>query len=328
MTVSIKYHMKMLIIEQHLMERWGLDYKTISAKKPDIIYLSSSMQGQDGPHARYAGYGQSACALSGFSEISGWPDRLPSPPYGAYTNYLCPRFGATALIAALEYRRRTGKGQLLEQSQLESAVHLLAPLIMDKQVNHRIEGRRGNRLDQAAPHGVFPCTGDDNWVAIAVSSEAEWQAFGKAMGSPDWAMSPEFASMAKRKQNEDQLEGLIAAWTRNFTRQQVEDRLQRAGIAASRVAKPSDIYTDPQIKHRNYFTALEHPVMGKQKFETQACYILSKTPRQVTKPPPCLGEDNVFVFRELLGMADDEIQAHISDGSITTELPHDFKAFA
>ncbi|MFC1822676.1 CaiB/BaiF CoA transferase family protein, partial [Thermodesulfobacteriota bacterium] len=142
-----------------VMERWGLDYDSVTKFRPDIIYLSTSMQGRSGPHTAYAGFGQSACALSGFSEVSGWPDRMPAPPYGAYTDYLCPRFNAAALIAALEYRQRTGKGQFLEQSQLESALHFFAPPIMDYQINGRIAGRNGNRIQSAAPHGLFPCEG-------------------------------------------------------------------------------------------------------------------------------------------------------------------------
>jgi len=311
-----------------VMRRWGMDYESVRKVKPDIIYLSTTMQGSEGPHADYAGYGQSACALSGFSEVSGWPDRMPAPPYGAYTDYLCPRFNGAALIAALEYRRRTGKGQLLEQSQFESAVHLFSPPIMDYHTNGRIAGRDGNRHPSAAPHGVFPCRGDDNWVAIAVFSDEEWQAFAGAIGHPAWTERPAFATLVKRKENEDELEGLIAQWTMARSHVEVERILQEVGVRACMVAKPSDIYADPQLKHRRYFTSLPHPVMGQQDFEIQACYILSKTPREVTMPSPCLGEHNAYVFGRLLGMSDDEIADHIVDGSITTDLPSDYKAMA
>lgn len=308
-----------------VMEKWGLDYENVKKVRPDIIYLSSSMQGRGGPHANYTGYGPNGSALSGFSEISGWPDRMPANPHGAYTDYICPRFNGIALIAALVYRRRTGKGQWLEQSQFESSLHFLSPPIMDYIVNKRIMERQGNRLQNAAPHGVFPCKGDDRWVAISIFTDEEWQAFGRAVNSPDWTRKAEFVAMASRKKHEDRLERLIAEWTINHTAEEVESILQSAGIAANVVAKPSDVYENIQLKHRDYFVRLEHTVMGKQAFEPQASYILSKTPRKIIRPSPCLGQHNSYVFKELLGMTDDEIADHIIDGSITTELPGGLK---
>ena len=126
------------------------------------------MQGRGGPHSSYAGYGQNACNFSGFTEVTGWPDRMPSAPYGAYTDYVCARFSAFALLSALIHRRRTGQGQLIEQSQFESSLHMLMPAVMEYQVNGTIMQRNGNRVPIASPHGVFQCKGDDRWVAISV----------------------------------------------------------------------------------------------------------------------------------------------------------------
>jgi len=309
-----------------VMRKWGLDYDSVRKLKPDIIYLSSSMQGRGGPHASYAGYGQNACPLCGFSEVSGWQDRIPAAPHGAYTDFICPRFNATALIAALDYRRRSGKGQWLEQSQFETALHFFSPPVMDYMVNGRIMHRQGNRLFSAAPHGVFPCQGDDSWVAITVFTDEDWQALCNATGNPEWTKKTEFSTLAQRKQNEDELERLVTSWTMNRTAYQVESILQSAGVAANIVEKSSDVYDDAQLKCRDYFVRLPHPVMGKQAFEPQAGFILSKTPREVTRPAPCLGEHNQYVFTELLGMSDDEVADHIIDGSITTELGGVFKA--
>lgn len=308
-----------------MMERWGIDYESVRKVKPDIIYVSSSMQGRGGPHSSYVGYGTNACSLCGFSEITGWPDRMPAAPYGAYTDYICPRFGTSALIAALEYCRRTGKGQWIEQSQFESSLHFFAPPIMDYMANGRIMQRQGNRLAQAAPHGIFQCQGDERWIAIAIFTEEEWQAFCNAIGKPEWAHKAEFATLAKRKQNEDKLEQLITEWTGNYSAEEVERRLQAAGIAAGIVAKSSDIYADEQLQHRRYFNRLQHPVMGEPAFEPQSCFLLSQTPREIVRPSPCLGEHNAYVFKEFLGMTDDEIAEHIVDGSITTQLPGGFK---
>jgi benzylsuccinate CoA-transferase BbsF subunit len=293
--------------------------------RPDIIYLSSSMQGHDGPHSAYIGYGQNACALSGFADASGWPDRVPAAPYGAYTDYIAPRFNATALIAALDYRRRTGKGQWLDQSQFEASLHFFAPAIMDFQLNNKVLSRQGNRLHNAAPHGVFPCKGDDCWIAISVFTDEEWKSLCEVLGSPAWVKKAEFSTISERKRNENELEKLLSSWTINHTPQNAEDILQRAGIPANIVAKPSDVYEDQQLQYRNYFVRLNHPEMGKPAFEPQACFLLSKTPRKLVRPTPCLGEHNEYVFKELLGMTDDEIAEHIIDGSITTQLPGKFQ---
>jgi len=307
-----------------VMKKWGLNYENLKKVKPDIIYLSSSMQGNEGPHASFAGYGYNACALCGFTELSGWPERVPASPF-AYTDFVCPPLNAMALVAALEYRRRTGKGQWIEQSQFEASLQFLAPLVMDYQVNKRVAGRQGNRLYNAAPHGVFPCKGDARWVAISIFTDEDWRAFGKAIGNPPWTREEKFSTLPGRKDNEDELEMLVAEWTSNYTAEQVEKTLQSAGIAANMVAKPSDTFEDSQLKYRNHFKRIDHPVMGKPVYEHQASYIMSKTPREMVMPSPCIGEHNEYVFKELLKMDDDEIAECIIDGSITTGLPEEFR---
>ncbi|MDD5402747.1 MAG: CoA transferase [Dehalococcoidales bacterium] len=302
------------------MEKWGMGYEDIKKVKPDVIFFSSSMQGRGGPHTSYAGYGQNAVNFSGFSEVTGWPDRLPSPPYGAYTDYVSCRFAAFAIMAALEYRRRTGKGQYIEQSQFESSIQFFSPPIMDYQINGKIMGRNGNRLPTAAPHGVYQCQGDDNWVAIAVMNDEQWIKFCEVIGNPALASDEKYSNLANRKKNEDTLDKLVTDWTLTHTAEEVEGTLQKAGIPSNVVEKPSDIYKDPQLEHRKYFTPLEHSVMGMQKYEAQGCFILSKTPRKITTPSPCVGEHNEYVFKELLKMSDDEIADHLIDGSITTEF--------
>jgi benzylsuccinate CoA-transferase BbsF subunit len=302
------------------MEKWGMGYEDIKKVRPDIIFFSSSMQGRGGPHTSYAGYGQNAVNFSGFSEVTGWADRLPSPPYGAYTDYVSCRFAAFALLAALAYRQKTGKGQYIDQSQFESSVQFMAPPVMDYQVNGTIMGRNGNRLPTAAPHGVFQCQGEDRWVAISVMNEDQWPKFCQACGDPGLAVNKDYSSLAARKNNEDALDKLVTAWTLKHTAEEIEATLQKAGIPANVVEKPSDIYLDSQLESRKYFTELEHPVMGKPKYDAQGCFILSKTPRRLVRASPCVGEHNEYVFKDLLKMSDDEIAEHLIDGSITTEF--------
>lgn len=306
------------------MEKMGFGYEEVCKINPRIIYLSSSMQGRGGPHSSYAGYGMNGVNLCGFTEVSGSADGPPLAPYGAYTDYICARFNALALIAALDQRRRTGRGQYIEQSQFEAAIHFLSPPIMDYQVNGRIMKRQGNRLEYAAPHGVFPCRGEDNWIAISVLNEEQWEKFCQVVGKPGLMMQNEFATLAARKRHEAQLDRIVSDWTLNHTREQAEALLQSAGVPATVVAKPKDIYGDLQLKHRRYWVPLDHPAMGEQMYDMQSCFILSKTPRQIKSPPPCLGEHNEYVFKELLKMDEDEIAEHIADGSITTKLDRSF----
>jgi len=300
------------------MKRWGLDYESVYKVKPDIIYVSTSMQGQTGPFSSYAGVGSQNSAVAGLGEISGWPDRMPSPPYGAYSDYFCQRFNVTTLIAALYHREKTGKGQWIEQSQLENSIYFIAPVIMDYTINGRIAGRNGNRLQYAAPHGVYPCLGDDRWIAIAVLNDKQWQAFCNVLENPSWVEGEKFDTLLERKKNEDELDEMIAKWTSQNRAEEIENRMQREGIPACMVEKNSDLYDDPQLAHRKYFVKLEHPEMGKPSYPQQADFILSKTPRETTRPSPCLGEHNEYVYKKLLGMTDDEIAEHIVDGSITT----------
>ena len=301
------------------MEKWGMGYEDVRKIRPDIIYFSSSMQGRGGPHSSYAGYGQNACNFSGYTELSGWPDRKPCAPY-AYTDYVCCRFAAFALVSALIHRSKTGKGQYIEQSQFESSVHFLMQAIMDYQVNGNIQTRMGNRSPIASPQGVFPCKGEDYWVAITALNQDEWKRFCGAIGQPDMAGKPEFATLEARKEHEDELDDIVTKWTLQHTREEVEEILLAADVPVHKVSRPSDIYLDPQLAARDYFTPLDHAAMGTQKFEPQSGFILSKTPREVLRPSPLLGEHNEYVFKDLLGMSDDEIADHIIDGSITTQM--------
>jgi benzylsuccinate CoA-transferase BbsF subunit len=302
------------------MEKLGLGYEEVKKVRPDIIYLSSSMQGRGGPHSSYAGYGQNAVNFCGLTEVTGWPDRLPSPPYGACSDYISCRFAAFAILSALAYRRRTGNGQYIDQSQFESTIQFMSVPIMDYQINGTIMERNGNRLPDAAPHGVFQCKGDDRWVSISVVSEEQWQKFCRTIGNPVLAANKNFATLTERKKNEEALEKLVTVWTLQHTAEEVEQLLQKAGIPSNIVERPSDIYKDSQIEHRHYFTPLKHSFMGKQKYEAQACFILSETPRYIDKPSPCLGEHNEYVFKELLKMTDDEIAESIISGGVTTEF--------
>jgi benzylsuccinate CoA-transferase BbsF subunit len=298
-----------------------LDYESARKINSSIIYVSTSMQGQSGPFAKYAGVGSQIGAVAGFGEISGWPGEMPSPPYGAYSDYYCQRFLSAALIVALDYRKRTGKGQWIEQSQLETSLYLNGTVHLDYAVNEHIFTRCGNRLSYAAPHGVYPAKGEDRWVAIAVFDDSQWQSLCKCINTPELAEDTSFKTLTDRKNNEDNLDNIISAWTGNQEPYKIERLLQDNNVPCSVVQKSSDLYSDPQLAHRKYYVELEHPEIGATMYPQQADYILSKTPRELNMPSPCLGEHNEYVFKDLLGLSDDEFADCIISGAITFDLP-------
>ena len=299
-----------------VMRKWGLDYDNVSKFRSDIIYLSTCMQGKTGPRSRVPGYGTLLTGLAGFDEITGWQDRSPSPPWDAYTDAICPRFNVAGILAALEYRRRTGKGQLIEQSQYESSLHFIAPLMMDYFSNNRVAVRKGNRLDYASPHGVFPCEGDDRWIAIAVFCDDQWQWLCRAMGQPTWCLDSRFATLFDRKNNEDELERLLAEWTSHLPALDVESILQKAAVPCSIVERAQDLFEDEQLVHRKFFTWLDHLENGLVPYEYQSTYIMSKTPREITQPSPCLGEHNIYVLKEILDYTNEDVSDFVANGVV------------
>jgi len=299
------------------MKEWGLDYESVAKLKPDIIYVSTCQYGQYGPLAQLPGYGQLAAALSGISNAIGWPDLLPSTNAIAHTDFICPHFVVATVMAALDYRRRTGRGVYLDQSQLEAAVHFFAPPVMDYLVNNRIMERSGNRLPYAAPHGAYPCRGNDRWCAIVVFSDEEWRGLCDAMGNPEWTQDPKFATFLGRKENEDELDRLVGQWTINFTAEEVMSLMQAKGVAAGVVEDLKDMFEDPQLKHYGFLRYFEHPVMGEISYQGPP-FRLSKTPDGQFSAP-CLGQHNEYVYKELLGLSDEEIAELLIEKVITTE---------
>jgi benzylsuccinate CoA-transferase BbsF subunit len=295
------------------MQRWGLGYEELTKIKPDIIMISTCNLGQTGPYASHPGFGTQLVGYSGLASITGWADGAPVIPDTPYTDALTPIFGAAALIAALDYRRQTGKGQYLDLSQHEAAVYSLAPLVLDFMVNRRVAQRTGNRCSYAAPHGVYPCRGEDRWCAIAVFTDEEWQSFSKVVGEPPWARGPRFATLAGRKEHEDELDELVGEWTRWLTAEQVMAMMQAAGVAAGVVQTCEDIYHDPQLKHRHHFQQLEHPEIGRHSYQLPP-YRLSETPAELRMPAPCLGQHNEYVYTKILGMSDEEFIELVNDG--------------
>lgn len=300
-----------------VMDKWGFSYDEIVKVKPDIVYLCTCQMGQSGPRASLAAWGYQSSAIAGFSRLLGWPDRDPLPPQGAHTDFVCPPVEAGFIMAALDYRRRTGKGVYIDQSQMETGLNLLAPILLDYQANGRVARQNGNKLPYAAPHGAYPCRGEDRWCAIAVFDDEQWKAMCCIMGCPSLASDPKFDTLWRRKQNEEELDGVVADWTKYFTAEQVEVMLQKSGIPAHVVSNSEDLFYDAQLRNRGHFRVLNHAFIGDHYYEIEG-FRLSKSPDAIYAGP-ALGEHNEYVFKELLDMTDEEISEAIIDGSITTD---------
>jgi len=254
-------------------------------------------------------------SLAGVTHLTGWPDRPPAQPYAAYTDIVAPRFGLAGLIAALDYRDRTGKGQYLDLSQQEAAINLLAPLALDYIVNGREAERMGNRCPYAAPHGAYPCRGEDEWCVIAVFSDEEWQSFCRIMGNPEWSRDPRFATVAARVENSAELDRLVEAWTKRHTAEEVMTLLQEGGVAAGMVHTAEGVHNDPQLAARDHFGKLEHREIRRYHCDGPA-FKLSKTPAQMKMPAPCLGEHNEYVLKEILGLSEEEFVELLLGGAL------------
>ncbi len=217
-----------------VMEKLGLGYSELKKVNPDIIMLSSCMQGQTGPYARHPGMGFQLSALSGFCHITGWPDR-PPPELGVYTDFIAPHYNVIIVLSALLHRKRTGKGQYIDLSQFETGVQFISPLILDYIVNNRVAEREGNKLAYAAPHNAYRCRDEYTWCGIPLYTEEGWAGFCKVIGNPSWTKEPRFSTVQARKENEGELNGLVEEWTMNCTPEQVLAKMQAVGIVTERL---------------------------------------------------------------------------------------------
>lgn len=297
------------------MKAWGMDYAALRQIKPDIIMMSSCLMGQNGPLARFAGFGNLAAALCGFYNLVGWPDRRPSGPFSAYTDYIAPRFGLAALMAALIHRKQTGEGQYIDQAQAESALQMLTLPIIDTAANGRQYRPVGNQDLYHAPHGTYPTSGEDRWIAIACRTDVQWRALTAAMEQHGLAADALFATFADRQENHAALDQKISAWTQQFDALGLEQKLQHAGIAAHVVANTHDTTADPQLAHRKHFVETAHGSLGKTWIENSR-YRLSRTPAPIERSAPTLGEHNQYVLEHILGYSEERIVELVTSGAL------------
>ena len=301
----------------HVLRSVGLHYEALREVKPDLIMLSLSAAGQTGPWRDISAYAPSVTSLAGLEGLVGYPD---GPILGMLgLNFSDPTaglLGAYAVMAALSHRQRTGQGQYIDLSQIEALTGLAAEAILDYTLNRRVRTPQGNRHPYMAPHGVYPCQGEDQWVALAVGSEAEWQALCRALGGPGWTRDARCADGYRRVRHRPWLDQQLAAWTRLHSAGTVTALLRASGVAAAPVMGIAQQFADPHYRARQVYVEIEHPRIGVEMIYNVP-WRLSATPGAIRRPAPGLGEHNSYVFRELLGMAQEEIERLQSEGVLT-----------
>jgi crotonobetainyl-CoA:carnitine CoA-transferase CaiB-like acyl-CoA transferase len=308
-----------VLIENHsarFMENLGLTYDVLQRSKPDLIMVSMPAFGMSGPYKYYQGFGinvESACSLT-------WLRTYPEadPTETSSTLHMDAASGASAafaILAALHYRRRTGKGQFIDFAQAENLMQQIGEILMDGTLNRRSQSSLGNRHPAMAPHGCYPCRGSDRWVVIAIATDTEWQAFCQAMGSPSWAQEERFADSASRYRHQEDLDACIAAWTRPQHAWKIMEQLQQAGIAAGPVMGESDLFTDPHLHARGFFHVVSHAEAGTHVYPG-LMWKMSQTPGTIRRPAVRLGEHNDYVYRELLKLSAAEIESLRDEGFI------------
>jgi benzylsuccinate CoA-transferase BbsF subunit len=285
-----------------VMDRLGFSYEELKRVKEDVILFSMPAAGLYGPLKDVRTYGLSLTSTTGLDSLVGYAEGDILPVENAFSDPYNGIFGAFAILTALAHRNRTGQGQQIDFSQQEAVMQMVGPAFSDYALNERVAGPLGNRhpLAMAAPHGVFPCSGQDRWVSIVAQEESEWAGLVAAMGTPEWAAAPEFSGLAQRLENIDALHEKLGQWTQNLDAREVAEKLQAAGVAAAPVLGVADLLDDPHYTARKTFIEVDHP-LGYRETIYNAYVKMSRSVPRVT-PGPWIGQDNDRVFLELLGL--------------------------
>lgn len=317
-----------------VMMNWDLGYDRLAGVKPNIIMLSMSGMGRTGPWGDFTALGPTIQAFSGITCLTSFSRKIASssahndrekiiknPPLGlgySYADVVAGLFAALAVLAALECRDKTGQGQYIDISEYEAMCSLLGPAILDYTINHNVATPQGNSPGYipAAPYGCYKCLGNDRWCTIAVFTEEEWQALCHVLGNPTWSKKKKFSTFSARKRHIEELNEFLEQWSAQHTPEEVMTLLQQAGIPAGIVEDANDLANDPHLVARNFFAQVDHPVLGRTICANTPIKF-SRTPARFRRAAPLLGQDNRYVYRELLGMSEQELSQYIERGVIS-----------
>jgi crotonobetainyl-CoA:carnitine CoA-transferase CaiB-like acyl-CoA transferase len=300
-----------------VLDRLGLGYAVLSTVNPQLVYVKISSQGATGPEKDYGSLGSTLEQTAGLASITGYGDGRPLMTNETYPDPVVGILAVGALMAALRRRRRTGTGSFVDLSQREVGVTLLGEAVVDFSRSGRVAAPIGNGHPLMVPHGIYPCQGDDMWVALAVSSDDEWRGLCRAIGQPGLAEDARFATLPARWRNQPTLDEILSAWTRAHDHYQAMHILQTHGVPAGAVLTAAEVIADPHLEARTFWDTVNHPEVGIYRQVTTP-WRLSKHPRRATSPAPGLGEHNAYVLGELLGLSAQEIAALEAQGVIGT----------
>jgi crotonobetainyl-CoA:carnitine CoA-transferase CaiB-like acyl-CoA transferase len=324
-----------------IMERWGIGYDVLKEIKPDIVYVSMAGFGHTGRHHYYGTMGPAAQALSGLTFLSGLPGKPPAGWGWSYLDDTGGMYGAMCALTGLRNRNATGKGQHVDLSQMITGITLTGPAFLDSSVNGRKARREGyppgNRTvwpdspalnnyrgRTVAPHNSYKTKGGgyNDWCVVACFSDQEWKNLVELMGSPDWAKDAKYSTLKGRIEHQEDMDQGIQQWTETLTKYELAAKAQGAGVRAMPVQSSEDrVEHDPQLRERQMYTEMEHPMLGTWKFQN-APFKLSKSPAQMHRPPPMVGQHNIEVFVDLLGMSPGEVREAYQDGTLwPPEMP-------
>jgi benzylsuccinate CoA-transferase BbsF subunit len=292
----------------------GLGYAELAAVNPRLIMLSTSLYGQTGPWAESTiGVGTMGAAAAGATYLIGWPDRVPTGPFGPWTDAVTPRFAVATMLAALHHRNRTGEGMYIDLSQAEAGLQFLTPALMEFAVNGSVPQRRGSRAPLRVPGGVYPCRGEDRWIAIDASADGPWRALVDLAG-PALA-DPRFATLVGRLRHRDEVDAALAAWTRDQDAQDLEHRLQAHGIPAHVASRAADLAEDPHLAAAGHMRPIEDPVIGHGMIEGPR-FRLTRTPAAPTRRGPLIGEHTSEILTTLAGFSEAEVADLAAAGAL------------
>lgn len=302
-----------------VMDRWGLGWEVLRSTAPHLIYVKLSSQGNTGPERDYGSLGLTLECTAGLASVTGYPDDgRPRMTNEVYPDPVVGVLAVGALMAALRHRQQTGQGCLVDLSQREVTTALIGDAVLDYSMNGRVPAPIGNRHPWQAPHGVYPCRGEDAWVAIAVAGDEDWAGLRRALGDPDWAADQRFADSAGRWHHQDEIDARLSEWTKQLGHYEAMERLQAEGVAAGAVLKGSEVVVDPHLAARGWWDRIDSPDVGREYAYVGAPWVFGASPRPPGHPAPPLGAHNEYVLGELLGLSAGDLAELEAKGIIGT----------
>tara|TARA_Y100000996_G_scaffold83729_1_gene57776 strand:- start:1722 stop:4238 length:2517 start_codon:yes stop_codon:yes gene_type:complete len=288
------------------MKRLGFDHTEILRDRPDLIWYSTTLRGQTGPHATFGGFGQQGSAIAGLHGLTGWADRAPAGTWGAYTDFITPRYGVSALASAVLHRRATGQGQFIDLSQVESGMQFIGPLLLDYMANGNLAQSKGNSSWYACPNQVYSTEdGVERYIAISCETFEQWSNLVDVISAsvPYEGFEPmELTSVEDRLEFEDQINTWIAEWCGARDGREIESQLIEAGVPASVVQRTSELYSDDQISHRAFFETHNHALMGPTPYDGHSTRFSARPGNYLRGPGPIMGQHTHEVLTDILGM--------------------------